>query len=157
MAHRDRGSSGSGGDRLGRHFGSVVDRAGRMGPGVGVRVDGGARRRLVEDRGPHWGKGPKGYKRSDERTREDVCDAIAFQGHIDATEVEVKVENGVVTLRGTVALREHKRALERLVERCRGAREVHNELHLAGAPAMPSTTSTTGASTGNQKSRNARA
>lgn len=67
------------------------------------------------------------------------------------------VEKGVVTLRGTVALREHKRALERLVERCRGVDEVRNELHLAGAPAMPSATPTTGASTVNQKSRNARA
>lgn len=157
MGHRDRGSSGSGGDCPERHFGSVVDRAGRMGPAVDVGSMEARDVFLVEDRGPHWGKGPKGYKRSDERTREDVCDAIAFQGHIDATDVEVKVENGLVTLRGTVALREHERALERLVERCRGVQEVRNELHLAHAPGMPSTTPTPGASTGNQKSRNARA
>jgi osmotically-inducible protein OsmY len=87
-------------------------------------------RDFEEERGPHYGKGPKGYKRSDERTREDVCDAIAHQGHIDATDVEVKVQDGIVTLSGTVARREEKRGLEHLVERCRGVHEVHNELRL---------------------------
>lgn len=83
-----------------------------------------------EDRGPHWGKGPKGYKRSDERTREEVCEAIAHQGHIDASDVEVRVDSGIVILTGTVAQRHHKRALEQLVERCRGVHDVHNELRL---------------------------
>lgn len=83
-----------------------------------------------EDRGPHYGKGPKGYKRSDDRTREEVCEAIAHQGHIDASDVEVKVAGGIVTLSGTVAQRHHKRALEHLVEHCRGVDDVHNELRL---------------------------
>ena len=82
------------------------------------------------DRGPHYGKGPKGYKRSSERTREEVCEAIAHQGHIDASDVEVKVEDGVVTLTGTVPHRHDKRGLEHLVERCRGVDYVHNELRL---------------------------
>jgi osmotically-inducible protein OsmY len=101
-----------------------------MGP-TGVPLGPLAVREGFEDeRGPYWGKGPKGYKRNDERTREDVSDAIAYQGHIDASDVEVKVESGVVTLSGTVAEREQKRALERLVERCRGVHEVRNELRL---------------------------
>lgn len=82
------------------------------------------------DRGPHWGKGPKGYRRSDARILEEVCEAIADQGHIDATDVEVKVEEGVVVLTGTVALRHQKRALEHLVESCRGVDDVRNELRL---------------------------
>jgi hypothetical protein len=85
---------------------------------------------LVEERGPHYGKGPKGYKRSDDRTHEDICEVIAHQGHIDASDVEVKVESGIVTLSGTVAHRHEKRALEHLVERCRGVDDVHNELRL---------------------------
>ena len=85
---------------------------------------------LAAERGPHWGKGPKGYTRSDERTREDVCDAIARQGHIDATDVDVKVENGTVTLSGTVALRVHELSLERLVKRCLGVRDVRSDLRL---------------------------
>jgi hypothetical protein len=57
------------------------------------------------DRGPHYGKGPKGYRRSDERIREDICETIAQQGYIDASDVDVKVENGVVTLTGNVSAR----------------------------------------------------
>ncbi len=89
-----------------------------------------AMRDFEEDRGPFYGKGPKGYKRSDERIREEVCDLIANQGHIDASDVEVKVENCVVTLSGNVSQRSDKRALEQLVERARGVDEVHNELRL---------------------------
>ena len=113
------------GERTERHFGNVVDRGGRMGP------SGPTAGAVEEERGPHWGKGPKGYERNDERTRAEVCDAIAYQGQIDATDVEVKVERGLVTLSGTVAVREHKRALERLVEQCRGVHEVCNELRLS--------------------------
>lgn len=84
----------------------------------------------IEDRGPHYGKGPKGYKRSDERIREEVCDCIARQGHIDASDVEVKVENGTVVLTGTVGERHHKRVLEQMVERLHGVDDVKNELRL---------------------------
>ena len=147
MGIRDHGAHAQ------RHFGNVVDRGGRMGP-VNVGPIAG-RDSLDDDRGPHWGKGPKGYMRNDERTREDVCEAIAFEGRIDASEVEVKVESGVVTLSGTVALREHKCALERLVERCRGVLEVRNALRLARAtPPSPSVTSG-GSSMVRRRSRNA--
>lgn len=84
----------------------------------------------IEARGPHYGKGPKGYRRSDERIREDVCETIAQQGYIDASDVEVKVENAIVTLSGTVTHRQEKRALEQMVERVHGVDEVQNELHL---------------------------
>jgi len=115
-----------------RHFGTVVDRGGRLGAGGAETRQGGHWAwSTAKDRGPHWGKGPKGYTRSDAKTRDEVCDAIANQGHIDASDVEVNVESGVVILTGTVAQRHHKRALEQLVERCRGVHEVHNELRLS--------------------------
>lgn len=115
-----------------RHFGNPVDRGGRMGPAAsyGYRGTDMGMGAPDEDRGPHWGKGPKGYTRSDEKTREEVCEAIAHQGHIDASDVEVKVEKGIVVLSGTVAHRHQKRALEQLVEHVRGVHDVHNELRL---------------------------
>jgi hypothetical protein len=120
-----------------RRFGNEVDRGGRMGGyAYGPAGGGGFHGSDLgmgapdEDRGPHYGKGPKGYKRSDDRTRDDVCDAIAHQGYIDASDVEVKVADGIVTLSGTVAHRHEKRKLEHLVESCRGVHEVHNELRL---------------------------
>lgn len=82
------------------------------------------------DRGPHWGKGPKGYRRSDERIKDDVCDAIAQQGWIDATDVEVRVESGVVILTGTVASREDKRGLEQMADRIHGVDDVRNEIRV---------------------------
>ena len=82
------------------------------------------------ERGPWYGKGPKGFKRSDERIREDVCETIARQGWIDATDVEVSVEHGVVRLSGTVCRGRDRRALEALVERVLGVEEVKNELRL---------------------------
>ncbi len=130
--------AGSGGHDRGRHFGNEVDRGGRMGhrehDGAGYGFHGtdmgmGAHD-ADADRGPHYGKGPKGYKRSDERTREDVCDAIAYFGHVDATDVEVKVEDGIVTLSGTVGDRRDKRTLEHVIERCRGVHDIHNELRV---------------------------
>jgi hypothetical protein len=75
------------------------------------------------------GRGPKGYKRSDERIREDVCERIARSG-IDADEVEVKVDGGDVTLSGTVRSRQEKRWLEDVVDDVFGVDEVHNHLRL---------------------------
>lgn len=82
------------------------------------------------ERGPHYGKGPKGYKRSDERIREEVCEAMSRQGFIDASDVEVFVEGGVVRLVGTVAARVDKRGLEQMADRVHGVEEVRNELRL---------------------------
>ncbi|HET7343151.1 MAG TPA: BON domain-containing protein [Methylomirabilota bacterium] len=51
-------------------------------------------------RGPHTGRGPRGYQRSDERIREDVCERMCQSGDLDATDIEVRVSNGEVTLLG---------------------------------------------------------
>jgi hypothetical protein len=94
-----------------------------------------------EDRGPlAWlrrrdergGKprGPKGYKRSDERIHEEVCERIARSG-VDADEVEVKVEGGEVTLSGTVRMREDKWRLESLADDVWGVDDVHNQLRIS--------------------------
>lgn len=82
--------------------------------------------------GQHAGKGPKGYQRSDERIREDVCDRLARHPHIDASEIEVKVSNGEVTLSGAVDERNAKRMSEDLAESVDGVREVHNQLRVQG-------------------------
>ena len=124
-----------------RHFGNAVDRGGRGFGGFEATGWSGERQQGTDmgigapgDRGPHYGKGPKGYERSDPRIHEEICEAIAHQGYIDASDVEVKVERGTVTLTGTVRQREDKRGLERLTERQRGVDEVHNELRLRRPP-----------------------
>jgi osmotically-inducible protein OsmY len=81
--------------------------------------------------GPYTGRGPKGYKRSDERIKEEVSDHLEQNGMIDASEIQVEVQNGVVTLQGSVESRQMKRMAEDLVENCPGVKDVHNHLRMA--------------------------
>ena len=76
----------------------------------------------------HIGSGPKNYKRSDERIKEDVSDVLAFRGDVDASDIEVTVHQGEVTLAGTVPDRRTKRLAEETAEGIRGVRDVHNRL-----------------------------
>ena len=85
---------------------------------------------LETRRGPHRGKGPQGFVRSDERVRELVCEALTDDDEVDATHMEVTVKNGEVMLSGTVDDREMKRRAEDCVERCPGVRDVHNQLRI---------------------------
>jgi hypothetical protein len=80
--------------------------------------------------GPHAGKGPRGYRRDWARVREDLCDMLERDGEVDATDIEVEVHEGVVTLRGTVSDRHQKRRAEHLIDTIPQIRDVHNELRL---------------------------
>jgi hypothetical protein len=80
--------------------------------------------------GPFTGRGPKGWTRSDERIRDDVCDGLTMHGEIDAGDVEVKVQDGEVTLSGTVADRRQKRVAEDVADACIGVKDVHNDLRV---------------------------
>lgn len=80
--------------------------------------------------GEHRGKGPKGYQRSDERIREDVCDRLYQDGRVDASEIDVKVEGNEVVLSGSVRSREEKRRAEDLVENIMGVRHVENRIRV---------------------------
>jgi hypothetical protein len=76
----------------------------------------------------HVGKGPKGWQRSDERIREDVCESLARHPEVDASDIDVKVQNCEVTLTGNVTEREAKRIAEDVVERVFGVKDVQNQI-----------------------------
>jgi len=78
----------------------------------------------------HAGKGPKGYRRSDERIQEDVSEALSQHHELDASEIEVKVNNGEVILSGSVTERQFKRMAEDIAERCPGVRDVRNDIRV---------------------------
>jgi len=78
--------------------------------------------------GGHHGKGPKNWNRSPARIREDVCEALAYHGELDATDIEVDVDKADVTLKGTVPDRYSKKLAERIVEGVYGVEDVHNHL-----------------------------
>ena len=79
------------------------------------------------------GIGPKGYKRSDERIREDVCEVLFRNPSVDASDIEVAVKEGLVTLSGTVDSRFAKREAEGAIEHLGGVVDVRNELSLRKA------------------------
>ncbi len=78
--------------------------------------------------GMHYGKGPKNYRRSDDRIKEDVSEALERNAHIDASEIEIDVKDSVVTLRGHVEDRQTKRLAEDLVSGIYSVKDVRNEL-----------------------------
>jgi osmotically-inducible protein OsmY len=78
--------------------------------------------------GPHTGRGPRGYQRSDDRIREDICDRLTRHGRIDATDVNIAVNSGEVTLSGMVDTREAKRLAEDIAESVHGVRDVTNQI-----------------------------
>ena len=85
---------------------------------------------LSGSQGRHSGRGPRGYQRSDERIREDVNEHLTRHPEVDASEVEVEVHNGEVTLRGTVDHRHTKRMAEDCAEQVSGVRQVHNQIRV---------------------------
>jgi osmotically-inducible protein OsmY len=108
--------------------------------------------------GSFAGRGPKGYQRSDDRIREDVSDRLAEHPDLDASDMEVKVSKGEVTLTGSVDSRWAKRLAEDLVEACPGVRDVMNHLRVPSEshgtpPASGSTADTTASS---RQTRNGR-
>ena len=75
-----------------------------------------------------FGKGPKGYVRSDERIREDVCDRLSDDDEVDASDITVTVKNAEVILEGTVIDRQSKHRAEDIAESISGVKEVTNHL-----------------------------
>lgn len=88
------------------------------------------RRRMDAQREHRRGRGPKGYRRSDERIREDVNDRLSDDYYLDASDVEVAVSNAEVTLTGTVGSRNDKRRAEDLAESVSGVTNVENRLRV---------------------------
>jgi osmotically-inducible protein OsmY len=80
--------------------------------------------------GPYAGRGPKGYHRSDERIHEDVCERLTEHPAIDASDIEIAVSEGDVTLSGQVESRAVKHLTEAMVETVSGVKEVHNHLRV---------------------------
>jgi hypothetical protein len=79
-------------------------------------------------RGRFFGRGPKGYRRSDERIREEICDRLMTHPDIDASDMELSVKNGIVTMNGTVEDRHEKRLAEYIAEDALGVDDVENRL-----------------------------
>ena len=104
------------------------------------------RRRADEIRkGMYAGRGPRGYRRSDERIREDINDHLTDDWYVDASDVEVTVNNGMVTLTGRVDSRDDKRRTEDIAESVSGVMDVSNQLRVERNIPVTTEPETTGA------------
>lgn len=72
------------------------------------------------------GKPAKAYVRPDSSIREDVCECLAGDPLLDSSAVDVRVENGTVTLMGTVADPSELHRAESVAEQVHGVKSVHN-------------------------------
>ena len=76
------------------------------------------------------GLGPKGYRRSDQRIHEEVSDRLMTHPDVDASDIEVVVAAGIVTLDGSVEDRHQKRIAEFIAEDVVGVDDVRNQLEV---------------------------
>lgn len=81
-------------------------------------------------RGGFRGRGPRGYTRSDARIAEDLNETLADDDFIDASDIEVQVKDGVVSLAGTVGHRWMKHRVEDIAEACSGVRDIDNRIRV---------------------------
>jgi hypothetical protein len=98
---------------------------------TGRRYEGSNDEGLNSPRQQYRGRGPRGYRRSDERIREDVCERLTEDDRIDASDIEVSVTDGEVTLSGTLRSRNAKRRATQLAEQVSGVKDVHTMIRVS--------------------------
>ena len=101
-----------------------------------------ARRRQMDQREDHRGRGPANYSRSSERLQEDACERLTRDPLIDASKINVTCSDNEVTLDGTVNSRSTKRRAEDIVEDISGVKHVQNNLRVESRDSYYSETST---------------
>jgi len=77
------------------------------------------------------GRGPKNWTRSDERITDDVCERLADDPWVDASDIEVVVHHGEIALTGVVDDRQQRMRAARIAESVRGVVDVVNRINVA--------------------------
>lgn len=80
------------------------------------------------------GRGPIGWRRPDASVLDDIHHVLTYSDDVDASDVEVAVARGEVTLTGAAPDRATKRRIEDLVLAVSGVVEVFNYLRAGDRP-----------------------
>lgn len=80
--------------------------------------------------GEFRGVGPRGWRRPDEQIVNEVCGRMADHPRLDASEIDVTVAEGVITLQGVVSSRAARRLAEEIADGVSGVRDVANHLRV---------------------------
>lgn len=86
------------------------------------------RQQYIDRQQNYAGMGPKGYRRSDERIEEEVCNILMRDKNINASQIEVQVHDGVVRLNGMVDSRSARFDAEMAVDGVPGVEDIQNDL-----------------------------
>ena len=105
--------------------------------------------------GPHAGRGPKAWKRSDAVLHEAVSEFLAHDRLLDARGIMVEVDDGVVSLEGQVRTPSDRRLADILAHEVGGVNLVLNHLVIqpdlfGKPPALQSRSDPGGVSLGDQ-------
>jgi hypothetical protein len=84
----------------------------------------------AQGQGSHRGRGPRGYARSDERILEEVNERLCDDPIVDASEIEVRCEQGCVVLEGRVPTRWMKHRAEDIADSASGVKDVDNRIRV---------------------------
>lgn len=84
-----------------------------------------------ETSGRHPARGPQAARRSDRSIHQEIHEQLARHSEIDASDLEILVEGGEVTLQGRVGDRSTRWLVEDVVEAVSGVSLVHNQLRVA--------------------------
>ncbi|WP_201863840.1 BON domain-containing protein [Microvirga soli] len=76
------------------------------------------------------GRGPRNYRRPDDRILDDVGHRLTEDGHVDASDIEVSVKSQEVILSGTVSTPFEKRRAEDIADTVSGVTHVQNNLRI---------------------------
>lgn len=82
--------------------------------------------------GDHRGRGPRGYTRSDQRILEDVSERLSDDPDVDASNIDVRCEQGRIVLEGDVQDRWMKHRAEDIADSVSGVNDVENRIRVAG-------------------------
>jgi osmotically-inducible protein OsmY len=72
----------------------------------------------------------QGWRRPDRRILDEVAERIALSG-ADVDDVEVRVEEGVITLTGTARSLEDRRLIEEVASEVLGVQDVYNRVRIS--------------------------
>jgi BON domain len=114
------------GEPQGQQYGPRYGQQSRQQPYGNDRYSG-----YPDTRARRFTTGPKGYQRSDERLKEDICERLMMSHYIDSSDVSVEVRGARVALEGTVPSRHMKHAIEDIVDACPGVQDIDNRVRIA--------------------------
>ncbi len=78
----------------------------------------------------YYGFGPKGYKRSDQKLKDEASLLLNQDPILDSSNINIEVFNNVIYLRGFVDSRKDKKRAELLIEDIFGIEDIQNQLKI---------------------------